>query len=180
MKWQQLVLDTFQRQAQELDKVVTGLTEDDLNRQPAPDANSIGWLVWHVIRSVDRNMSELMEEEQIWIKDGWHARFGRAPDPSETGYGHTAEQVRAFKSPPAKVILEYQKAIMSKVEDYIDKKLTAGDLDRTFSSPTFNKISLVESVIVGQFWHAAHHIGQAGYVRGLLKGEGKGKGWYGR
>jgi hypothetical protein len=180
MKWQQLVLDSFQRQSQELEKVVEGLTEDDLNRQPAPDCNSIGWLAWHVIRSVDRNMSELMGEEQLWIKNRWHDRFGRAPDPSETGYGHSTEQAKAFKSPVAKVIIDYQKAILSRIEDYINRRLSVSDLAREVYSPTLKVKRTVEETIVGQFWHGMHHVGQAGYVRGLLKGEGRGKGWYGR
>jgi len=180
MKWQQMALDAFQRQAQELEKVVEGLTEEDLSRQPAPDANSIGWLVWHVIRSYDRNMSEVVGEEQFWIKDKWHARFGREPDPNETGFGHTSEQAKSFKSPAAAVIKDYMKAIMSRIEDYINNKLTEADLAREYYSPTFKKTAVVESAITSQFWHGAHHIGQAGYVRGLLKGQGKGKGWYGR
>ncbi len=180
MKWQKLVLDSFQRQAQELEKVVEGLAEDDLNRQPKPNCNSIGWLVWHVIRSVDRNMSELIGEEQLWIQDKWHAKFGREPDPNETGYGHTAKQAKQFKSPNAKIILDYQKALLDRVVDYINNKLSESDLAREFYSPTFKKTSVVESVIAGQFWHGMHHVGQAGYVRGLLEGQGKGKGWYGR
>jgi uncharacterized damage-inducible protein DinB len=180
MKWQNLVLDSFQRQAQELEKVVEGLKEDDLNRQPAPDCNSIGWLVWHVLRSVDRNMSELMGKEQLWISDKWHAKFGREPDPAETGYGHTTKQAKEFKSPAVNVILGYQKALMNRVENYINKDLTEADLSREFISPTFKDKRLVESSLVGQFFHGMHHIGQAGYVRGLLKGKDMGKGWYGR
>lgn len=180
MKWQQLVSDSFKRQAEELEKVVDGLTEDDLNQQPAPDCNSVGWLAWHVLRSVDRNMSELIGEEQLWIKDGWHTKWGRAADPAETGFGHTTEQVCAFRSPEGKWVLEYQKALMERVENYVNKRLTTGDLERRYLSATFKKINQVESVIVGQFWHGMHHVGQAGYVRGLLKGEGKGKDWYGR
>lgn len=180
MKWQKLVLDSFRRQTEELEKVLEELKEDDLNRQPAPDCNSIGWLVWHAIRSVDRNMCELMGEDQLWIKDKWYAKFGRAADPNETGYGHTAEQAKSFKSPPVAVVIDYNKAIMKRVENYINNRLTEADLDREFISPTFKQSRMVGSVIVGQFWHGMHHIGQAGYVRGLLKGKGKGKGWYGR
>jgi uncharacterized damage-inducible protein DinB len=180
MKWQQLVLDSFHRQTEELEKVVEGLSQDDLSRQPAPDCNSIGWLVWHVIRSIDRNMSELMGEEQLWIKDKWHAKFGRDSDPGETGYGHTAEQAKNFKSPAAKVFIDYNRAIFKRVEDYINNKLTENDLAREYISPTFKDKRVVGSVITGQFWHGMHHIGQAGYVRGLLAGKGKGQGWYGR
>ncbi len=180
MKWQKLVLDSFQRQSQELEKVVDGLTKGDLNRQPAPDCNSIGWLVWHVIRGIDRNMSEVMGEEQLWIKDKWHARFGRQPDPAETGFGHTAEQAKTFKSPPVNVILEYYRAIISKVDNYINHKLDEKELYRDYFSPTFKNKHNVNETLAGQFWANSNHIGQAGYVRGLLKGKGKGKGWYGR
>jgi uncharacterized damage-inducible protein DinB len=180
MKWQKLVLDSFQRQSQELEKVVEGLTENDLNRQPAPDCNSIGWLVWHVIRSIDRNMSPLMGEEQLWIKEKWHARFGREPDPNETGFGHTYEQAKAFKSPSAIVIIEYHREISNEVANYINHKLSESDLTREVYIPTLKVTRTVEEIIVGECWHGMHHVGQAGYVRGLLKGKGKGKGWYGR
>ncbi|OGO30139.1 MAG: hypothetical protein A2Z29_07550 [Chloroflexi bacterium RBG_16_56_11] len=175
MEWQQLVRDSFRRQTQELEKVVEGLTKDDLDRQPVPECNSIGWLAWHVARSVDRNMSELMGEEQLWIKDGWHARFGREPDRHETGVGHTAEQAKAFKSPSEEVVMDYHKAILNRVEDYIDRRLTETDLAREVYSPTLEVTRTVEEILAGQFWHGMHHAGQAGYVRGLLKG----KGWYG-
>jgi uncharacterized damage-inducible protein DinB len=174
MKWQQLVLDSYRRQSRELEQVLEGLTEEDLNRQPAPDCNSIGWLAWHVVRGIDRNMSELMGEEQLWIKEKWHARFGREPDPSETGLGHTTEQAREFRSPAAIVIIDYQKSILSRVEEYINTGLTETDLAREVYSPTLKSTRTVEEVLVGQFWHCMHHVGEAGYTRGLLKG----KGWY--
>ncbi len=180
MKWQDMVWEAFKRQEEELEKVVEGLTVEELNWQPAPDNNPIGWMVWHVIRSYDRNMSEVMGEEQLWIKDKWHAKFGRPADPVETGFGHTMEQVRAFKSPPAKVIIEYSRAIMNKIENYISTRLDEKELDRMNYSPTFKKSLPVGERITAQFWHGANHIGAAGYIRGLLKGEGKGKGWYGR
>ena len=40
MKWQKLALDSFQRQAQELEKVLDRLTQDQLNLQPAVGQNS--------------------------------------------------------------------------------------------------------------------------------------------
>ena len=99
-------MDEFLRIERELAQVLNGLTIEDLNRQPAPDCNSIGWLAWHLTRSHDRNMSELMSEEQLWIKDKWHARFNRAPDPSETGVGHTTEQAKAFRSPESEALID--------------------------------------------------------------------------
>jgi len=65
MAWQQLIMDIFTRISEELERVLDGLTVDDLNQQPRPDCNSIGWLAWHLTRSQDRNMSEIAGEEQV-------------------------------------------------------------------------------------------------------------------
>src|SRR3972149_6250994 len=105
MRWEEFIRDQFLRIEQDLSSVLEGLTVEDLNQQPAPDCNSIGWLAWHLTRSHDRNMSELIGEEQLWITEKWHVRFGRVPDPDETGVGHTMEQAKAFKSPDRQVVM---------------------------------------------------------------------------
>jgi hypothetical protein len=174
MRWQLYVLDEFKRIEQELGFVLEGLSPEDLNRQPAPGCNSIGWLAWHLTRSYDRNMSELLGQEQLWIKDKWYARFGRAPDPGETGVGHTDEQVGGFVSPPGEVIMAYHRTILESIEHYIENDLTEADLDREVVSPTLNNIRPVMKRITGVIQQGFLHTGQAGYVRGMLKGNG----WY--
>ena len=174
MKWQQFVMEQFLRIEDELGQVLKGLSIDDLNRQPAPDCNSIGWLAWHLTRSHDRNMSELMGEEQLWIAEKWYAKFNRAPDPGETGVGHTTEQAKAFQSPDVAVIMDYHHAILKRIEHYINHQLTEKELDRETYSPTLKNIAPVSGRIKGVIQQGFPHVGQAGYVRGLLKG----KGWY--
>ena len=97
MKWQQLIMDIYVRISQVLEKALEGLATDDLNQQPHPDCNSMGWLTWHLTRGQDRAIADLMGEEQLWIKDDWHARFNRPPDPKDTGFGHSLEDLGAFK-----------------------------------------------------------------------------------
>jgi len=43
MKWQELIIDGYGRVLQVLEKALAGLTQDDLNQQPHPDCNSMGW-----------------------------------------------------------------------------------------------------------------------------------------
>jgi hypothetical protein len=172
MKWQQLVMGEFLRIEQELVRVLNELTVDEINRQPAPDCNSIGWLAWHLTRSHDRNMSELMGEEQLWIADLWHARFNRAPDPGETGVGHTTEQAEAFRLPDSEVLMDYHHAILKRIEQYIVNRLTEEELDRETLSPTLKNVATVSTRITGVIQQGFLHVGQAGYVRGLLKGKG--------
>jgi hypothetical protein len=174
MKWQQFVLEEFLRIEDELGQALKGLTVEDLNRQPAPDCNSIGWLAWHLTRLHDRNMSELMGEEQLWITDKWYLKFGRAPDPGETGVGHTTEQAKGFKSPDSQVIMDYHRPVLKRIEQYINTRLTEEELDRITWSPTLKNTAPVSGRIKGVIQQGFLHVGQAGYVRGMLQG----KGWY--
>ena len=176
MEWQLLITDLFVRISQELEKVLEGLTVDDLNQQPSPDCNSIGWLAWHLTRSHDRNITELAAEEQVWIKDEWHAKFSRAPDPTDTGFGHTSEDVAAFKSPEGRILLEYHRAVVNQIERYLSSTLSESELKREAYSPTLHTTFPVRKRLVGIIREGFEHVGQAAYVRGLLKG----KGWLGR
>ena len=54
----------------------------DLVWTPAPGANSIGWLVWHLTRVQDDHVADLLDEEQLWTTGPWAPRFGLAPDPT--------------------------------------------------------------------------------------------------
>ncbi len=135
MKWQRLIADQFSKIEQELLLVLEGLTTEDLNRQPVPDCNSIGWLAWHLTRSLDRNMSEFMGKEQLWVSEKWYARFNRKPDPSDTGFSHSIKEAKSFISPSASVILEYHRAIFVRILAYIEKDLSENELDRETFSP---------------------------------------------
>ena len=176
MEWQQLIMDLFLRISQELERVLDGLTVDDLNQIPRADCNSIGWLAWHLTRVQDRNVGEVMEEEQLWIKDSWHAKFNRAPDPSETGVGHSSEEAAAFRSPDGKTLLAYHRAVLERSKDYIGSKLSETELARESKSLTLATVNAVRVRLVGVINESLQHVGQAAYLRGLLKGEG----WIGR
>ena len=78
---------------------VEGLDAEQLAWAPAPGANSIGWLVWHLTRVQDDHINDLLEDgtEQVWVTGAYAKRFGLAEHTHETGYGHTPEQVAAVR-----------------------------------------------------------------------------------
>jgi len=168
MDWQKLIIDSFGRIVKVLERALDGLTEDDLNKQPHPDCNSMGWLSWHLTRWQDRSIAELMGEEQLWVKDKWHAKFNRAPDSTDTGLGHNVEDLMAFKSPDVRILLEYHHAVLERSLRYISN-LSANDLGRELSNP---RSPTVGARLVGIISDNLQHAGQVAYVRGLLKGKG--------
>ena len=168
MEWQQLVIDTFERIAQVLERALKGLTTDDLNQQPRPDCNSMGWLAWHLTRWQDFCIADLMGEEQLWIKDKWYARFHRSPDPADTGMGHSVADLAAFQSPNANTLLEYHHAVAERSRGYLSN-LSPADLERELDHP---RARTVGARLVGIVSDNLQHVGQIAYVRGLLKGKG--------
>ena len=168
MEWQQLIIDIYVRISQVLDRALEGLTQDDLNQQPNPDSNSMGWLAWHLTRVQDRAIADLAGEEQLWIKDEWHSRFIRPADPQDVGVGHNSEDLAAFISPDAQTLLAYHHAVLERSKHYINN-LSQTDLDRELDHPRYPRVGLRLLAIISD---NLQHAGQVAYVRGLLKGKG--------
>jgi hypothetical protein len=171
MEWSDLLIDGYERILQSLERTLKELTEDDLNWQPRSDCNSIGWLSWHITRLQDDHIAALMKEEQLWTKDGWHAKFNRPPDPKDRGFGDSLEQIAAFRSPDVETILSYYQAVMERSKGYfltLSKADLARELDETLYKPVPTVGVRLTSVLVDSLQHA----GQAAYVRGLRQGKG--------
>ena len=171
MEWHDMMVDGYGRIGEILSRVLDGLKEDDLNWQPKPDANSIGWLCWHLTRVQDDHISDLMGEEQLWIKEGWHAKFNRQGDKKDIGFGHTPEDVAAFKSPDVKVILGYHDVVMKRSQKFFPT-LSNADLERELNEPWFQPLPTVGVRIISVLGDNLEHAGQAAYVRGLRQGKG--------
>jgi hypothetical protein len=144
---------------------VEGLTSEQLRWSPAPGANSVGWLVWHLTRVQDHHVAELLDRDQVWVSGDWAGRFGLDADPSDTGYGHSAEQIATVRPDSSQVLVDYYDAVAARTRDLL-RDLKADDLDRVvddrWDPPVTLGVRLV-SIVDDDVQHA----GQAAYVRGL-------------
>jgi len=171
MEWHNLLVDAYGRLPEFLGKLLGGLSQDNLNWQPRPDCNSIGWLTWHLTRQQDAQVASLMNVEQLWLSDGWAARFNRPPDPGDIGFGHTPEQVSLFKSPDIQILLDYNHTVTERTKRYL-ASLTLADLDRQLDEPWFQPLPTVGVRLISILEDSLLHAGQAGYIRGLIQGKG--------
>jgi hypothetical protein len=171
MECHDLLSDGYGRIEEVLGHVLDGLTQDDLDWQPRPDCNSIGWLVWHLTRQHDIQVASLMGSDQLWLRDGWHVQFNRPADLKDSGFGHSPEQVEAFKSPDTKTLLEYHQAVLERSRNYFPT-LSKTDLDRELNEPYFKPLPTVGVRLISIMDDAIIHAGQAAYVRGLRQGKG--------
>jgi uncharacterized damage-inducible protein DinB len=161
-----LLTDLLRRVDEHVEEILDGLDAELLTRQPGPGTNPIGWLVWHIVRVEDAQIAPLLDEEQLWVAGPWAARIGLAPDPSNSGYGHSAADVAAVRPDGPEVLLDYHRAVRARTEELI-ASLTDDDLDRVvdrnWDPPVTMGVRLI-SVVDDQIQHA----GAAAYVKGLL------------
>jgi hypothetical protein len=155
-----------------MEEVLAGLRIGDLDRQPHPDCNSLGWTAWHLTRVQDGQMADLMGDAPLWTRDGWHKKFNRPPDPDDSGFGHTPEEVRAFRSPSAKVQLDYLRVVVDRTKRYL-ASLAPTDLDRELDEAWSQPPPTVGVRIVSILADCHQHAGEASYIRGLLQAKGK-------
>ena len=103
---------------------------DQLTWAPAPGANTIGWLVWHLARVQDSHIAELLGEEEIWATGDWASRFGLPSGSADTGYGYTARQVAALCGRRAcDALVDYFTDVHERTIAYLGG-LSDADLDR--------------------------------------------------
>ncbi len=160
-----VLIDAFQRLADKLPSILDGLTEDDLAWRPAADANPIGWLVWHLVRVQDDHVAEVAAIEQVYTAQGFADRFALPFDPAAIGYGQSTEEVGQVRV-AAGLLLEYAEAVHRQTLDYLGG-LTADDLDRVVDDRWDPPVTL-GARLVSVLNDDTQHLGQAGYVRGLL------------
>jgi uncharacterized damage-inducible protein DinB len=147
-------------------RAVKDLTPEQLRQAPAEGANTIAWLVWHLARIQDGHVAELLDDQQVYLTGDWAPKFGRKPDPSDNGYGHSAAEVAAVRPASWHVLADYYAAVHERTLDYLADR-SAADFDQVvdeaWDPPVTLGVRLV-SVINDDIQHA----GQAAYVRGLL------------
>jgi hypothetical protein len=161
-----LLLELYGRITPLVGDATDGLSADQLAQEPAPDTNTIGWLVWHLTRVQDHHVAELLDVPQIWVSGDWAARCGLEPDPTNTGYGHGADDVRAVRPDGRDVLLGYLAAVDARTSRMLGD-LTADELDRVVDRRWDPAVTLgVRLVSIAD--DCLQHAGQAAYVRGLV------------
>jgi uncharacterized damage-inducible protein DinB len=161
-----LLEDALSRVKENVHAVTDGLSADDLAFQPASGANSIGWLLWHLTRVQDDHVAEVAGTPQVWTSQDWADRFALPLSQTDTGWGHSGEQVAAVQVKDAGLLTGYYDAVHEQTLTYLrglsDEELTRV-VDERWDPPVTLAVRLV-SVIDDD----AQHVGQAAYLRGLL------------
>ena len=162
-----LLTDAFGRIRGLCHRVLADLDDSVLTWRPGPDANPIGWLVWHSFRIQDDHVADVAGTPQVWSSQGYVDRVGLPYHESATGFGQSSEEVGAFGA-PVDLLASYADAVTDATLAYL-ATVGADDLDRvvdtSWDPPVTLGVRLV-SVVADDL----QHLGQAAYVKGLRTG----------
>lgn len=161
-----LLLDALGRVHEDLPGLLEGLDEEALAWRPDPDANPLGWLAWHLTRVQDDHLAGLVDREQVWTAEGFADRFALPYDVGSVGYGHDSDEVGAFRA-STEDLLAYHAATHALSIEVLAQVERADDWERVvddrWDPPVTVAVRLVSVVN-----DVTQHLGQVGYVRGLL------------
>lgn len=166
MRSNELLLYAYGQIQETLRRAVEGLSPDELNRRLGPEANTIGWLTWHLVRVQDDHVAGVADTEQVWTADDWVGRFGLPFPAGATGYGFSAEQVAQVRVPSADLLLDYAAAVHARTAEFL-RGLSDDDLD-TVVDTRWNPPVTLGVRLVSVLSDDLQHVGQAAFVRGLL------------
>lgn len=150
--------------------VLKGLSLDQICWQPEPEANSVGFLLWHLLYTWDDYEGLIENRESLYEKEGWAGRFGfetkgRGVEGSGMGTGFKPEDV-AIVRPQLEPLIGYLKSLLMVTKTYL-KTATDDSLDGEVIVPWWPKPATAGRVLIHIVAHSNFHLGEAQYVRGL-------------
>ncbi|MBT1098238.1 MULTISPECIES: mycothiol transferase [Streptomyces] len=163
-----ILIEGYNRIREEVHAAVGGLAPDQLGARPAPGANSVAWLVWHLTRVQDDHIADAFEVDQVWLAQDWQKTFGLDLPRRDTGYGHTPAKVAKVQVDSGDLLTGYYDAVHAQTLDRL-RDIAAKDLERVVDERWDPPVTLGVR-LVSVLSDDLQHVGQAAYVRGLVLG----------
>lgn len=162
-----LLTDAFERVHELVPDILSALDTAELEWRPDAEANSIGWLVWHLARVQDDHFATLTGQEQVWLKDGWAGRFSLTYPDDAIGFGQSGREVGQFAVDEPILLTGYHAAVHAATVAAL-QTFASKDYERVVDNRYDLPVTLGARVI-SVLGDISQHIGQAAYVRGLLE-----------
>jgi hypothetical protein len=156
--------DAFDRIGDGVVDLLDGMTPADLVRRVAPGANTVAWLVWHLLRVQDDHVADAAGAEQVWFSGEWHEKFDLPFEPGATGYGQTPDEVSAVHT-TSELLTGYAREVSAATREFVSS-LTDDDLDRIVDEGWDPPVTLAAR-LVSVIGDDLKHLGQAEYAKGL-------------
>ena len=158
----------FDRLRLEFTNTLTNLGTPRLAWRPARQMNDIGSLVWHSARAWDGYLFYLDGGEELFMTQGWAKRFGMKHIQDESWIEVFVEEQLTHVRAKPKLFLEYVDAIHTRTKNYLDRA-SERELATLVQIPWWPDQRPKAFVLAHVIRHSYEHLGEAQYVRGLMK-----------
>jgi len=160
-----ILLDGLDRVRETVHTLLDDVPEEQLAEPPAPGANTVAWLVWHLTRVLDDHVSDAFDLDMVWTSGGWYDRFGLPFPASAHGYGMTFDEVLQVRA-SADDLRGYFDATYAMASEQL-RTVEDADLDRVVDESWDPPVTLGVR-LVSVLNDCSQHVGQASYAAGIL------------
>lgn len=147
-----------------LHQATDDLSHEQLLWRAGPEANSIGYLLWHTGRVEDNFIQRfILRGDEVWWGRGWQEKFGY--ETRGIGTGFTPEETREVPIPSLAVLWGYVEEVREHTLGYLSTLdwSTLSEKPRAERFPEWSIQTILRQLIA----HANQHMGEINYQRGL-------------
>lgn len=160
----------IQRLLQYCDGAVEDLSIEQLCDTRGGLTNSVGWDVWHVVRTVDNIIHFVFEREQpVWLQGNFHERWSLPK--VDQGTGQDPDDAYSLRFPAPTEFTEYTRAVSAAVVPRIAAMSMEYLATPQFIRP-WGDVPRMEAMGHGLIGHGNGHLGRASYARTLFGKKG--------
>ena len=163
----ELVHMELKRLHEALDGSLTGLTPEQRHAVPHPQANSIAWVVWHVVRTEDGIVRWVIQNRRtpVWTEGGYAEKLGLPPVTQGTGMP-TAE-AHALRINDVELWGEYVRKVWASTDEFFagaDPAL----FDKTITVKPLGEMTVLRALTQVCVSHSNTHVGEIALLRTLV------------
>lgn len=154
-----------------LDRALTELTPAQLHTVPAghPKANTIGWGIWHYVRTEDNIVRWVIQDRRppIWTEGGYGQKLGLPP--AAQGTGMSTAEAQALRITDVPLFQEYTQKVWAGTEELFDNA-TPALLEKTVLVKPLGEMPVVQCLGQVGLTHGMTHLGEIELARTLITG----------
>jgi len=163
----ELVHLELKRMHEALDGSLKGLTPEQRHQIVQPQANSIAWVVWHVVRTEDGIVRWIAQNRRppVWIEGSYAEKLGLPP--VTQGTGMPTADAHALRIHDVDLWGEY----MGKVWASTDEFFSGADpalFDKTVTVRPLGEMTILRALAQVCLTHGMTHVGEIELLRTLV------------
>ena len=163
----ELVHVELKRLHQAIDGALTGLSPEQRHMIVHPKANSIAWVVWHVVRTEDNVVRFVLQNRRppVWTEGGYAEKLGLPPVAQGTGMP-TAE-AHALRLNDVELWSEYARKVWTSADEFFAGAEPAL-FDKTVTVKPLGDMTVLRALTTVCVSHNNTHVGEIELLRTLV------------